>query len=235
MDLVLFDIDGTLIDSMDLEDQLFTASIMEFFDLPAINTNWASYQHVSDRGVADEVSLGQRGRPITEAELIRLEDDFVRRLEACQSASTHFPGEIKGACSFVKFLEDSNIAVAMATGGFRRSALLKLKAIGLERFQNRLATSNDSADRTKIMRKAVDLASGVYRTKRFDRICYLGDGIWDLEAAQSLQWNFIAIGKEFQSLMAKGADAGFRDFSDHTSMLEIMMHDEQLEVTPPVT
>lgn len=72
-------------------------------------------------------------------------------------------------------------AIAIATGGWRESAQLKLDAAGLNRFGIPLATSDDAPDRKEIMRIVLGhLGSG------FDSITYYGDGQWDRIASQAL-------------------------------------------------
>ena len=80
-------------------------------------------------------------------------------------------------------------AVAIATGGWFESAVLKLDSAGLHRPGIPVATADDSWDRTEIMRIALArLGTG------FESVTYYGDGPWDRAACEALGWRFVAVG-----------------------------------------
>lgn len=65
MRVVIFDIDGTLTQTNGVDAECFTAAVQTVLGLPAIDTDWDSYSHVSDRGIIEEISLRHRGTAIT--------------------------------------------------------------------------------------------------------------------------------------------------------------------------
>ena len=82
--------------------------------------------------------------------------------------------------------------VAIATGGWAETALIKLAAIGVNLDGIGFASSSDAHQRTKIMDLAAQRAlRGVVPTTR----TYLGDGAWDQRASAELGYRFIAIGR----------------------------------------
>ena len=54
MRLVMFDIDGTLVDSSSFEDACYSKAVQEFIKHP-IDTDWSKYINVTDSGILDEI------------------------------------------------------------------------------------------------------------------------------------------------------------------------------------
>ncbi len=54
MKLAIFDVDGTLLNNLASEDACFAKTVSEVLRLPALNTDWATYRHVTDGGIATE-------------------------------------------------------------------------------------------------------------------------------------------------------------------------------------
>ena len=48
MKLVMFDIDGTLTASNDLNDQAFVQTVQDIFGIMAVSQDWLAYTHVTD-------------------------------------------------------------------------------------------------------------------------------------------------------------------------------------------
>ena len=48
MKLVLFDIDGTLINSVKTDDECFVQTFDELYDIDLTKANWNEYTHVTD-------------------------------------------------------------------------------------------------------------------------------------------------------------------------------------------
>jgi len=58
MHLVMFDVDGTLSDTMDIE-RFFVQAVDNVLSIQ-IDEDWASYKHVTDSGILDEILQRQR-------------------------------------------------------------------------------------------------------------------------------------------------------------------------------
>lgn len=57
MHLVLFDIDGTLVESCDFDTTCFQAAIKDVLGV-SIDPDWSRYRHVTDSGILSEVVEG---------------------------------------------------------------------------------------------------------------------------------------------------------------------------------
>ena len=110
---------------------------------------------------------------------------------------------------------------AIATGCFSVTAKLKLGFADLLSGDTVLATSDDAVSREEIMLAAATRARGAGR--EFTRFSYVGDGAWDLRAAQNLGWEFIGIadGQRAQELR-RGAVRVLQHFHPASALLQIL-------------
>ena len=179
---VMFDIDGTLVKSYDLDSRCYIDSIMEVTGV-RVDSDWSKYRHVTDSGILEEI--------------IKV-NGLSNRQELQEKVKTVFMvQEIPGAGSFLKLLNSmSDITVSLATGGWHESAVLKLSSAGIDCSSLPLASSNDNMSRTEIMKVAVSRAA-----KAKNCPCtYFGDGIWDKRACKELGFNFVLVGNKFEHM-----------------------------------
>ena len=119
--------------------------------------------------------------------------------------------EIRGATALLQELRARpDVRLAIATGGWAETALMKLAAIGLSLDDIGFASSSDAHERTKIMELAAQRAlRGAVPTTR----TYLGDGAWEQRASAELGYRFIAIGR------ALAHEPQFDDYLDRAAVL----------------
>jgi phosphoglycolate phosphatase-like HAD superfamily hydrolase len=217
MHLVMFDIDGTLVDSAGLDGDWYAAAVESELEL-RIDRDWDAYEHVSDSGVLAqllrEAGLEREGAVIA-ARVERRFASLVRDYVARNPAAVR---EIAGAKRLVERLRAmTGVRVAVATGGWQETALLKLEHIGIDTAGLALASSSDSPARTEIMRLAAQramLGAPAARTT------YFGDGPWDRRASAALGYDFIAIGN------AVPHDVWYADLRDTDAILaRLRLHD----------
>ena len=79
-----------------------------------------------------------------------------------------------------------DVVVGLATGGWRKSAELKLRHTGLDALDLPLATANDAIERESIILTARDRIAHRHKCDSFIRQTYVGDGVWDVRAAQAI-------------------------------------------------
>ena len=97
---------------------------------------------------------------------------------------------LPGARSVIDRLRDSEShRIAIATGGWRRSAEIKLATAGFNIGSVPLATSDDAIERTAIMEHALASIG-----EEVMSVTYFGDGVWDQRACEHLGWTFRAVG-----------------------------------------
>lgn len=189
--LVMFDIDGTLIDSREYDANLFKQAIKEVLDIE-IGDNWSSYRHVTGGGILEEII--ETSGIVYDRNLIH---DKVKQLffDLNERYLTERPQalrEIPGARQFIDRLKDmESVMLAVATGGWEETAKMKLEGVGIETTGLVLASSSDAHSRTEIIRLA---ESRALAGEEVLRKTYFGDGIWDKRACEALDYDFIAIG-----------------------------------------
>jgi beta-phosphoglucomutase-like phosphatase (HAD superfamily) len=188
MKAILFDIDGTLIESMTVDTELYLASISEVLGPVRFRSALDDYQHVTDNGILAQV-LDDNGYPFDERAAAAIKSIFVDKIERHIETAGPF-STIHGAIEFFERTRASDRRrVAIATGGWRESARLKLLSAGFDIDGIPLVTSDDAWSRIEIMETALARLDG-----DFESVTYFGDAEWDRQACYSLGWNFVAVG-----------------------------------------
>lgn len=200
MRAIIFDIDGTLLQSAAVDDDIYRASVLAVMEGAKLRDSLHDYVHVSDSGILEEI-FADSGVEYDAAVARNVTQHFVASLDAWMQDNGPF-AEVPGAGDALRQLAGhESYAVGIATGGWRESAELKLRSAGLFDAGIPLATSSDAMERTAIMQHALDqLGSG------FETITYYGDGAWDETASRALGWRFVPVGREL---------GGIESFVDH--------------------
>jgi phosphoglycolate phosphatase-like HAD superfamily hydrolase len=134
--------------------------------------------------------------------------------------SPQFFAEVPGAARFLERLRNlDGVGIAIATGGWRKEALFKLQTSGLSVDGIPLASSDDDHNRKKIMMSAAEKARDFYACPGFERVVYLGDGLWDLQEARSLGYGFIGIGPRIQAIKDSESSHWHADFLEIEAVL----------------
>ncbi len=63
MDAIVFDIDGTLVDSDEVDGRLFVTAVQRVLGVAGIRSDWTSYKHVTDQGILREI-MANHGVPL---------------------------------------------------------------------------------------------------------------------------------------------------------------------------
>lgn len=193
---VIFDIDDTLLHSMDADDRLYRQAVRDVLGEVRFRASLADYTHVSDTGILREL-LDDNGVEDAERCFGVVRERFLASLE--RHVSEHGPfREIDGARAMLGRLGQSGAhGVALATGCWRPSAELKLKTAGFELDGLPLATADDAVERVAIMRHALAALGD-----DFESVTYYGDGVWDRQACRELGWTFVPVGPALGGLSA---------------------------------
>jgi beta-phosphoglucomutase-like phosphatase (HAD superfamily) len=194
MHAVIFDIDGTLLESNDVDGSLYVAAVRSVLGEVKIRESWGLYRNVTDRGLLEDI-LRDNFIPVTPGTLKAVRDVFVDSIGRHVQAVGPFT-EIPGARRFVtRLLASTGHRVAYATGGWSASAATKLLSAGFPMGDVPLASSDEHSDRQSIMRHALTQLGTA-----FESITYYGDQTWDETATRMLGWTFVPVGKTLGGL-----------------------------------
>ena len=188
MQAIIFDIDGTLIESMAVDTELYFSSIREVLGPVTVRDDLSDYEHVSDSGILAQL-LDDNGYMFDAETAAAIQSVFVEGIRKHIQTQGPFP-TIDGAVQFFEQVRKSHdMRMAIATGGWRRSALLKLRSAGFAIDGVPLVTGDDAPSRIEIMRIALaNIGSD------FESVTYFGDAEWDRRACATLGWQFVAVG-----------------------------------------
>jgi phosphoglycolate phosphatase-like HAD superfamily hydrolase len=214
---IIFDIDGTLTSTNEVDTRCYVQAMTQHLGIH-IDSDWSRYRHVTDSGIATEL-LERQQRSLSEIASIR--ECFLQLLAEALQKAPQCCGEVPGAASFVKHLRGlPGVVLGLATGGWSVSAKAKLQHAGIDATGLAFASADDAEARIEIMSKCHDriLATALSLT---DRPVYVGDGVWDAEAAQVLGWQFVGIGvgERAEQLRRCGVRTLFPDYRDVKAVL----------------
>jgi phosphoglycolate phosphatase-like HAD superfamily hydrolase len=214
MHLVMFDIDGTLTETVKVDEECFIGSFRDVFGFANVETDWSRYPRTTDSGIFHDVFTSRVGRSPTPQEVSRFRQHFIHSLGAASSQSPVAP--VAGANRVLSRLAQSDShRVSLATGGWRDSARRKMASARMCFDDHPAASADDALDRESIMRLSKQRAAERY-CESFACTVYVGDGVWDARACRSVGIPFIGIGTGSRAirLLAEGAVCVFPDFSD---------------------
>jgi phosphoglycolate phosphatase-like HAD superfamily hydrolase len=214
--LAIFDVDGTLLDNMEIEDACYSAALREVLGLPSLDTDWTHYEHVSDAAIAVEAYRRHHGSAPSATQLDATIARFVRLLAEAHDTDFGVIRATNGAAQLFEALARHGWAVAIATGAWRRASELKMSAGGLRFAGVPMATSEDGPARASIVSAARVRAERLHGVERFDRVVSVGDGLWDVLAARALGLPFVGIGSGAPAnrLRAAGVGVILEDYAD---------------------
>ena len=193
---VIFDVDGTLLDSSSQDEQLYKVAVEDVLGRVSFRAGLNDYEHVTDSGILLQVLADNRVAP--DEEIIEaIKNRFFELLDEYIERTGPFR-EMPGAQSILRRLGASRThGVAIATGSWRTSAEVKLRTAGFDPATLLLATSDDASTREAIMERALQLIG-----RACDTVTYYGDGIWDQRACASLGWQFRPVGSALGGLLS---------------------------------
>jgi len=175
---------------MAIDSKLYFSSITAVLGLVEFRTNLNDYDNVTDSGIIAQL-LDDNKLTLEPNAVDSIRTLFVGGLIEHIQTVGPFPA-IHGATQIIERLSlSTEYCVAIATGGWTKSALLKLESSGFNVDNIPIVSCDESPSRTEIMRIALARLGN-----DLESVTYFGDADWDRRACQTLGWDFVPVGSD---------------------------------------
>ncbi len=223
--LILFDIDGTLVEGGPAKGAFHTAMMATFGTAGPIGSH--SFAGKTDPQIARELlAASDFDDAEIDAGLPRLWDGYVAELE---SRIVHDPMRLlPGVGRLIEALEEQpDVALGLVTGNIARGARVKLGSVGLDGRFPVGGYGSDHEERQHLPGIALTRALDAWGVRfRRESVFVVGDTPRDVECGKHHGTKTVAVatghfGRE--QLEAAGADVVFGDFSEARTVLDVLL------------
>jgi FMN phosphatase YigB (HAD superfamily) len=153
MELIIFDIDGTILDSLNADDKCFVQTFKDLYQIDLANTDWNDFKNVTDTGLTNEFFGKWLNRVPEKEEIETIKAHFKSLLNNCAYEFT----KIEKSLTFIKSLSNKpDFEIGLATGGWKETAELKCNSIGPNLNEFIFKSSNNHFNRAKIIELVIN-------------------------------------------------------------------------------
>ncbi|WP_432401943.1 HAD family hydrolase [Wukongibacter sp. M2B1] len=221
--LLIWDIDGTLIDSKGSGRRAMDEAFLNLFNIKE------GFKGVNMAGRLDSqiIKKAFEINKIEEMDFVRFLDKYEEMLKKelkCNTSSKVLPGinEILESTS-----SQENLFHVLGTGNCERGARLKLSHLGLDKYFEIGGFGDEDAKRWQIIKKAIDKAKTFYKADfSMKQIYVIGDTPLDIECGKILGIKSVAVatgGYSCDELEQYEPDYIFQSFEDFEEFLSILV------------
>ena len=223
MNLIIFDIDGTLCWSNNLDDQCFIQAFENVLSIKIEETNWDNYINITDHGIIEQLYNEHFNRNPDIEIFKKIKDRYLFLLRNEIERNERDFQEIPGALSFIKILKKERWIVGIATGGFQNTANFKLKKLGLNIDNYYIFYSDIYKTKREIIDSVINETKRMIGREVLNRIIYVGDRPHDYEIATYMNLEFLGIDFKKTGLLKKiGVKNVISDFLDFKNLNRIL-------------
>jgi phosphoglycolate phosphatase len=227
--LVLFDIDGTVLDVGGSGRWAMTRAFEQVFGIPDATayTREVRFDGMTDPGILAAIAANAG---IAKADMTR-ETDGLRRcfLEHLEKRLLEVPGKrvMPGVVDLLERLAGVGMAsVGLLTGNIEAGARLKLASVGLDGYFDLGGFGGDAADRAGIGRVAVSrFEKKLGATIAAGDVVAVGDSLEDVRAARANGFRSLAVGTGWaghEAIRSLDPDLFMEDLSDYGSAMRFI-------------
>ena len=220
--LMLFDIDGTLVQGAKCHYQAYIEGVKKFYGMEDYISS------VNAAGKSDQLILHEiltLGGLTTD----EMQGNFQNCLDFMidyylKNVQYENIRVLDGIGELLDELQRENVLLGLVTGNMEPIAYAKLGRAGLNGYFPFGGFGSDSADRSLLVKKALKLAQNQFGFKG-DKIFVVGDTPRDVKAAQAYNLKTIAVATGMystQELIDCGADYVVENFKNKDKILEIL-------------
>ncbi len=197
--LVVFDIDGTLTCTNEIDESCYRQAVGEVLGVEGFSTDWGAYRHSTDNGILSEIIESHCGRAPSGRDFRDVRARFIQLISQKSRSDAEGWSAVEGAPEIMLDLPSMGWMVAVATGGWGPSARCKLDRARISLEGVPFACADHAHSRVDIIRWAIRRAVGSAQSDSIP-VVYVGDGVWDLEAARVGGYGFVGIGQGERAL-----------------------------------
>jgi phosphoglycolate phosphatase-like HAD superfamily hydrolase len=218
MKLILFDIDGTLLDSGEAGTRSLNLAFEELFSIPDA-FNGIHMAGKTDIQIIRE-GLIKHGLASEDGNVGLLCKKYLKHLlKEIENPRRHVKPGVKECLAMLGDTDDMHLG--LLTGNIETGARIKLSPFGLNRYFPFGAFGNDNEDRNMLLPVAVDRFRSLYQKAIDYRDCFIiGDTPRDVECAKIHGARAIAVATgpyPYELLTQSGADLVLRDMTEMVS------------------
>lgn len=213
MNLLLFDVDGTVTDCAADDDRLFREALLESLPPDArvhVLGGWNEFAEVTQSAIARDVITRACDRPARDGEIMIVRRRLTEKWQEALAAGTVTVRLKPGARElFAAAGQRPKFFAALTSGTWEPVTLLKLSAAGWPLENLVIATGDDSESQAGILRTAQILAASRRGIPGFSATVVVGAHPWDARGARTVRAGFVAVGEtsEVAALRSAGAAA----------------------------
>lgn len=219
MKLLLFDIDGTLIDTGGAGSRSLNISFEELFFIKD------AFKDINMAGKTDiqiiKEGMMRHGIPQDESVIRKIIKTYIKNLSIqIKNNNKHLKPGIK---TLLELLSKSNYAIGLLTGNIEKGARIKLEPFGLNKYFPTGAFGSDHEDRNKLLPIAIERYNKILGKKiNYEDCIIVGDTPRDVHCAKPYGARSVAVSTgpySYSSLLETGADFVMEDLSDINTFL----------------
>jgi len=212
--LLLFDIDGTLLDSGEAGTRSLNLAFEEVFSIRN------AFRGISMAGKTDiqimKEGLRKHGLSSVDGNVARLCESYIRNLRVqVENPMRHLK---PGILETLTMLKKEDIPIGLLTGNIETGARIKLSPFGLNDFFDLGAFGSDDEDRNRLLPIVVERFREKYkRDMGYSDCVVIGDTPRDVECAKIYGATAIAVATgpySYESLLRTGADMVLRNITE---------------------
>lgn len=189
--VVVFDVDGTLLELHPAMGEAFVAAFADSFGLVGVIDDWDRYLGGADHALVREVLREKGGRDGTDAEVARVLEAYVERLRAGLADGSIPQPLLPGARETLHGLAARpDVGLALATGNAAIGAELRLDSVGLWTHFETGAFAEDGDEKAAILACALARCRARWPDAS---LLYVGDHDVDVAAALATGVPFVRI------------------------------------------
>lgn len=237
MKILLFDVDGTLVNSGGAGRRALDAALLELYGVSDGSKGVRLAGNTDLRNFAESIRRAA-GRVPKKSEILRLAETYVRLLPKAMRASIREKKYrvIPGARTFLSALgRRADVLLGLGTGNIEPGARIKLQPSGLNRHFAFGGFGSDAQHRWLMLRRAVArgkarLTAAQRRAIRPGRdVFVIGDTALDVAAGKRAGYRTVAVATGWDSeddLEKAGPELIVKDFREGKKILALMENDD---------